>query len=449
MFQIYDYVDTRFDDVEHNKTVVFRDINNDVSAENNGLKRSRQTNSLRPIKKIKTEEGFNNNYNNIIVAVATPHENEATSHIQVKTDPNDQSINRSDSVDVDWENESSDSDEDRSEKIDPDWENDSSDMSDQEDTEVNDMKRIRTEMRVFEKEHMLTVSEFKLQAGLFDVAYVLDNTTIEDTSLIDQTFDMCMICHETFNEGDPVAVNDKCGQPHCLHIECIFPYLCGKQSSIKPMEKGPNLLMQIKGCAMCSPDQCSGTWHEWTYSTTVDPKWKDGTKLPHPDIDVVGVHQYFKKIHDTETKMDTDKLKFAHFITNDTLFYSIQMHLGYKENIPKKFKHGTNFEDIYKNYESFFIETFTCQRCKKDVYKWKEVYFNHFGRSCERICSYRICRDCFIMRITQTSPMDTQERLRGILFCPVCREKGRCHFSLTKQGCSAENKSFLLGSYII
>jgi hypothetical protein len=297
-------------------------------------------------------------------------------------------------------------------------------------TKQNELKRNRIAMHMFEKKHMLTVSELKMKKGFYDVPFLCDKDEAEIKSEYNLNCERCMICVAPFEEGDEVAVNHGCGKPHCLHIACYYQYISIPSLLDKEDLDGPNLLMKLKGCPICT-DKYSPIWSEWKFSTIVKSNWKTGKRLPHKHARVYGVHQY-----------DDGQIKFTHFITDIELFNAINAYINnitfYQRAASTGGTRGQFY--TYHRYETFMTSTFTCCNCRKEMFMWKSVYL----RECKSNCKYRICRDCFIKCVLAENKYNECLRMRGILLCPFCKRSGQAHFMLTKEPCSHKFKKCLL-----
>jgi hypothetical protein len=295
----------------------------------------------------------------------------------------------------------------------------------------NDIKTFRKAMKLFERKHMLTVSELKMRKGFYDVPYICESDESVIQSNHQNNSECCLICMKQFSEGDEVAVNPACDKPHCLHIDCYFQFIRRIAIRDRSCAAGPNLLMKLKGCPKC-PDRYCPVWCEWKYSYIVTRSWKNGDKLPNKDVKVYGIHHY-----------DDGNIKFSHYITNYKLFISIRhyicalmrnQYVGTPYDLQKKF-----YE--YNGYILFMKGTFTCKECKTQMYMWKAVYL----RECNDICKYRICRDCFIRYVLIKNHDDISQRMDGILPCPLlCKKSSKAQFMLTNEPCSHKHRQMLL-----
>jgi hypothetical protein len=333
--------------------------------------------------------------------------------IGYKTDPNGR---------IDSENED--------DTEDSDYETSDESEEEEENADISEIQLMEMAKKRFERKYMLSVTELKMRKGFYDVPSVSHRGhTIIEAEEYEENTEQCMICMEEFEEGDEVAVNKACDKPHCLHINCYFNYI--KNIAVRDTRAcaaGPNLLMKIKGCLICT-DKYSPYWYEWEYCSTPTKNWKKGRKLPNNDVQVYGIHHY-----------DDGNIKFSHFITDYDLFIEIQnyMYFMMTNRRLKKSLLGNHFYG-YNKYEMYMTRQLTCHECNLKMCFWKAVYL----RECNKRCKYRICRDCFIKCIVAKHYNKNSYRKSGILPCPDCKTSSKAQFMLTKEPCSHEYRIML------
>jgi hypothetical protein len=296
---------------------------------------------------------------------------------------------------------------------------------------MEERKRIRSDKDSFVSEYMVDVDTHQKQLHFFDVSpNLLTMRKLPNPSSVvpdkkRQSDDWCFCCIEKFNEGELVAVHSSCGKPHCVHIECFFEYFCGEHTR-PSIEKGTDTLNLIPMCPTCQ--NRNGNWKTWNYSKRNISNWKTGELLAGINKDVVGIHQH-----------KSDGHTFAHFITSINLFYSIKRELNIRTFRMEKPCTILLRETrrIFEQYKVATKETFICFKCNTEVVNWKQCYLNR----CNEDCGYRICRDCFIDRVTTEYDYDTEYKTKGILQCTKCHRYGRGYFTSTGSFCVGLRKN--------
>jgi hypothetical protein len=196
-------------------------------------------------------------------------------------------------------------------------------------------------------------------------------------------------------------------------------------------QRGHNLQELPQSCPSC---RSVGKFYISKLNVEED-KW-DKWKL-HPDgIDVCGIHKYF-------WKDETYSRDYIHNITSPALMYAIHHHFGsvFGTTIRRPANVPDNLvaENIWRKYIEMNNHSFECRHCERQV--WNIDKIRLIG--CKKDCKYLICRDCFLLRITDDPVIPTKPRSRGFLHCPDCNLVAQAHYYYGKKMVANAKKKIL------
>ena len=293
--------------------------------------------------------------------------------------------------------------------------------------EVQNKNTIRSDKETFVRNYMQPVITHQLKLNFFDVSPEILNMEkdIEENCVVPEEerhlYDWCFSCLTRMKEGEEVAVCTGCRRPHSCHIECFYEYFCGVHTRPNGISTNDTLAI-VPPCPQCFNKRIY-PWKTWYYSSTNVRNWKKGSFLPNNFKNVFGIHFHEREGH-----------KFAHFITNHSLLYSIKVHLGIKENFTMR-RPATLLDSetkrIFSEYNNATRDKFQCKQCNMMQENWKQCFLD----GCISECEYRICRGCVITRVDAEYFSDTEYKVKGILPCPECNKFGRCIYKCTKTFC--------------
>jgi hypothetical protein len=154
-------------------------------------------------------------------------------------------------------------------------------------------------------------------------------------------------------------------------------------------------------------------------------KWEKWKLLPD-GVKVYGCHNYSRED-------ETISRTYQHYIISKALMYSIHAHFGFPPDInirrPSTVPDRMTAMSIWEAYYSMNHLKFECRHCLRKMLN----VFKIFLKECKLGCQYFICRDCFLMRITDDPALPGKPKNRGFLMCPDCNKVGQAYYLFGNQ----------------
>ena len=237
----------------------------------------------------------------------------------------------------------------------------------------------------------------------------------------------CMFCHATCNiTEENVAIYSGCRDSknkllaHPLHYpKCYTEYITWTSENVN---EGGHRLKLTPTCCMCRQKDNTGQWY---LSRLREDKsgWIQGKPLPN-GIHALAVHHF----------VDKDKeIDVMNFIHGDKLLFAINWENQFKfGHTPRPASFGNvNASKYYTFYNKLITDRFECDHCHNQCVLMDKIKL----KDCKDTCNYRICRNCFISRITSDTTFLNKPRSNGFLQCKnkECNKVSRAVFAILKK----------------
>jgi hypothetical protein len=113
--------------------------------------------------------------------------------------------------------------------------------------------------------------------------------------------------------------------------------------------------------------------------------------------------------------------------------YSIYAHFGFPSEVsiqrPAEVTDQFTARCIWETYYDMNHNKFDCRHCARSILNLFKIYL----KECKLGCCYYICRDCFLLRITDDPAIPGKPKNRGYLMCPDCNKVGQAHYLLGRK----------------